>query len=69
MSRVVNVARNEGTEDRVVRVMLGLGLLALTVVGPHTPWGFVGLVPLATGLAGYCPLYSVFGITTCPSRR
>ncbi len=56
---------NEGTADRVIRVAIGLALLSLTVVGPHTPWGWVGLVPLATGLLGFCPLYRLIGISTC----
>lgn len=58
---------NEGTVDRTIRVVAGVAILALTVVGPHTLWGLVGLVPLATGLIGYCPLYSVLGIRTCPA--
>jgi hypothetical protein len=56
---------NEGTIDRGVRVVLGLALISLMFVGPQTLWGLVGLVPLATGIAGYCPLYRVVGIRTC----
>jgi hypothetical protein len=56
---------NEGTADRVIRVLLGIALLSLTVVGPRTPWGYVGLVPLATGLFGFCPLYRIIGVNTC----
>lgn len=56
---------NEGTIDRVVRVALGLVLLSLVVVGPHTLLGLVGVVPLATGLFGFCPLYRVLGANTC----
>jgi hypothetical protein len=59
--------KNEGTLDRALRVILGLAVLSLTMVGPHSPWGLVGLVPLATGLIGFCPLYSVLGIRTCPA--
>lgn len=55
---------NEGTIDRAVRVILGVGLLALAFVGPKTPWGWVGLVPLFTGLVGSCPLYRVIGLNT-----
>ena len=55
---------NEGTIDRVLRVILGAGAIALVFVGPHTPWGWAGLVPLVTGLVGLCPLYSILGITT-----
>lgn len=57
--------RNEGSIDRVIRIALGVGLLSLVVVGPQTLWGLVGLVPLATGLVGTCPVYSLLGIKTC----
>jgi len=56
---------NEGTIDRVLRVIVGLALIAIVFIGPQTPWGWVGLVPLLTGLAGTCPLYSILGICTC----
>ncbi len=59
-------SRNEGTLDRVLRVAVGLVLLSLVFVGPATPWGWLGVVPLATGLLGSCPLYTVLGISTCP---
>lgn len=57
---------NEGKWDRIARVIVGLGLLSLTVLGPQTLWGLVGLVPLITGIVGFCPLYKVFGLSTCP---
>lgn len=57
---------NEGTVDRALRVVLGLGLLSLVFVGPHTLWGLVGLVPLLTGAIGSCPIYTAFGFSTCP---
>ncbi len=59
------MTRNEGTIDRVFRVVLGLALLSLIVVGPHTWLGLVGLIPLVTGFVGFCPLYRVLGISTC----
>lgn len=59
---------NEGNVDRVVRIAMGLGLLALIFVGPKTLWGLVGVIPLVTGLFGTCPLYRVVGISTCPIR-
>lgn len=62
------MARNEGTLDRALRVILGLVLIALVFVGPQTPWGWIGVVPLLTGLVGMCPLYSVLGINTCKVR-
>ncbi|WP_405225537.1 MULTISPECIES: YgaP family membrane protein [Lentisalinibacter] len=60
--------RNEGTVDRGVRVTAGLVLLSLVFIGPQTPWGWIGLVPLATGLIGWCPAYSLFGIRTCKTE-
>lgn len=59
-------SRNEHRIDRGVRIVLGLALLSLVFVGPQTPWGLVGAVPLLTGLAGTCPLYSMAGLSTCP---
>jgi hypothetical protein len=56
---------NEGTIDRFLRVTAGIVLIALVFVGPKTPWGWLGIVPLATGLLGTCPLYSILGINTC----
>ncbi|BES73135.1 DUF2892 domain-containing protein [Marinobacter nanhaiticus D15-8W] len=60
------MVRNEGRIDRVLRVLVGLVLLSLTLIGPQSLWGLVGLVPLITGLVGYCPLYRVLGLNTCP---
>lgn len=62
------MSRNEGTIDRALRVIVGLVLLALVFVGPKTAWGWIGLVPLLTGLVGTCPIYSLLGINTCPRR-
>ncbi len=61
--------RNEGTVDRTLRVILGLGLLSLVFIGPQTPWGWIGVVPLVTGLMGSCPLYTVLGLSTCPMKE
>jgi len=57
---------NESVLDRVVRGGVGVGLLSLVFLGPHTLWGLFGLVPLITGLVGFCPLYGLFGLSTCP---
>jgi len=57
--------KNVGTADRIARIILGLVLLSLAFVGPATPWGYIGIVPLATALIGWCPAYSIFGIKTC----
>jgi len=61
--------RNEGTLDRALRIILGLILLSLVFVGPQTLWGLVGIVPLATGLLGHCPLYRLVGLSTCPLKN
>lgn len=60
--------RNEGTIDRILRVIAGLVLIALTFVGPQTPLGWIGVVPLLTGLVGFCPAYMLFGLRTCPLK-
>jgi hypothetical protein len=65
----VVMKRNEATFDRVLRVVIGIGLLSLVFVGPTTVLGYIGLIPLITGLVGYCPLYAVFGFATCPVQR
>jgi hypothetical protein len=51
--------------ERTLRVLVGLGVLSLVFVGPKTPWGYLGLLPVVTGLSGICPLYSIFGFSTC----
>lgn len=61
--------RNEGMIDRVLRVVVGLAIMSLVFIGPQTPWAWIGLVPLVTGLVGYCPVYSLFGLRTCPMPR
>lgn len=60
---------NEATWDRGIRIVIGLVLLSLTVIGPKTLWGLVGLIPLITGLVGFCPLYRLIGVSTCPARK
>ena len=56
---------NEHMIERVVRVVLGLAVLSLAFVGPQTMWGYLGLVPIATGLLGTCPIYTLLGVSTC----
>lgn len=63
------MTRNEGKTDRVLRVVVGVVLISLVFVGPQTAWGWIGLVPLVTGLAGNCPVYSLLGINTCGLRH
>ena len=57
--------KNEGKIDRILRVVLGAALISLVFVGPQTAWGWVGLIPLVTGLIGNCPVYSLLGLNTC----
>ena len=59
---------NEGALDRGLRIIIGLALLAAVFVGPRTPLGWVGLIPLITGLVGRCPAYNCFGVRTCSTR-
>jgi hypothetical protein len=60
---------NVGNLDRVARIVLGLGLLSLTVMGPQTWLGLLGLIPLATAIMGFCPLYTLFGFSSCPVKQ
>jgi Protein of unknown function (DUF2892) len=61
-------AKNVGSADRVFRILLGIALISLVFVGPQTPWGWIGVVPLFTGLFGTCPLYSMLGFSSCPKK-
>lgn len=56
---------NEHHIERAIRVVLGLFLLAIVFVGPKTPFGWIGVLPLVTGLIGSCPAYTLFGFSTC----
>ena len=60
---------NVGSIDRVLRVVIGVVLVALAVTGTIGPWGWIGLVPLATAALGFCPLYAILGFSTCPSKK
>lgn len=59
---------NVGSMDRIARIVLGIILIALVFVGPKTAWGWIGIVPLATGLLRTCPLYSILGMNTCSMK-
>lgn len=61
--------QNVGSLDRIARILIGVVLIALVFVGPKTPWGWLGLIPLGTALLGTCPLYTLFGISSCGMRR
>ncbi len=56
---------NVGTVDRTVRIVVGLVLISLVFWGPQTNWGWIGLVPLVTGIVGWCPAYRLMDLDTC----
>ncbi len=60
---------NVGNIDKLMRIILGVVLISLVFVGPKTLWGVVGLVPLLTGMFGFCPLYKIFGLSSCPIKQ
>jgi hypothetical protein len=60
---------NMGGIDRILRIVVGLALIALTLMGTIGPWGWIGIVPVATAALGMCPLYSMLGMSTCPAKR
>ena len=63
---------NVGGIDRVARIVVGAALVGATAVGPWaevlSPWGYIGVVPLLTGLVGYCPAYSLIGMNTSQAK-
>lgn len=58
---------NEGNGDRLFRAVLGLGVISLVFIGPKTPWGWLGVIPLVTAAIGWCPAYTLLGMNTCKS--
>ena len=60
---------NLGTIDRILRLLVGLVLIALVFTGPQINWGWIGLIPLATALVGNCPVYSLLGFSTCSTKK
>ena len=59
---------NVGGMDRILRIVAGLALIGLTLTGTIGAWGWIGVVPLATGAVGFCPLYPLLGLNTCPKK-
>ena len=57
--------QNVGGIDKILRIIVGIALIAATVLGYLPIWGYIGVVPLVTGLIGFCPLYPLFGLSTC----
>jgi len=60
---------NVGGTDRVLRILAGVALIALTLTGTIGAWGWIGVVPLATGLIGWCPAYPLLGMNTCKANK
>lgn len=60
---------NVGTADRIIRIVVGLALIAPAAVGRIGWWGYLGIIPLATGIFRFCPAYLPFGIRTCPMTK
>lgn len=60
--------RNAGNIDRALRAIVGLAAISLVFIGPQTPWGWLGLVPLAAAITGRCPAFALFGAKTCSAK-
>jgi len=59
---------NVGGIDRVLRILVGLALISLVFIGPKVIWGWIGIVPLLTGIFKFCPAYKLIGVNTCPTK-
>jgi hypothetical protein len=57
--------KNIGGLERLARVILGIAVISLAFVGPKTPWAYLGIIPFATALIGWCPAYALLGFSTC----
>ena len=60
---------NVGGIDKILRIVVGITLVALTALGMIPVWGYIGVVPLLTGLIGWCPAYPLLGMNTCPMKK
>ncbi|BAL23267.1 DUF2892 domain-containing protein [Azoarcus sp. KH32C] len=60
---------NVGGIDKILRIIAGLLLITLAALGMGTPWTWIGVVPLVTGLMGWCPAYTLLGLNTCPMKK
>lgn len=60
---------NLGSIDRIIRIIIGAVLIGLTLAGSIGNWGWIGVIPLVTGLIGSCPLYKIFGFSSCPLKK
>ncbi len=64
----IPMTKNVGGVDRTLRIVAGLALIAAAATGAIGVWGYIGLVPLATGLMGWCPPYAILGFNTCKTK-
>jgi hypothetical protein len=60
---------NVGSIDRIARILIGLGLIVATLLGVIGPWGWIGVIPLATGVFRFCPAYMPFGLSSCQVKK
>ncbi len=60
---------NVGSTDKILRIVAGLVLIALAIMDIGAPWTWIGVVPLVTGLVGWCPAYTLLGMNTCPLKK
>ena len=60
---------NVGGIDRILRIVVGLALIGATLAGMIGVWGWIGVVPLLTGIFQFCPAYAIFGMNTCPMKK
>ncbi|OGB17961.1 MAG: hypothetical protein A2W72_12420 [Burkholderiales bacterium RIFCSPLOWO2_12_67_14] len=63
------MSKNEGGIDRILRIVAGLALIAAAATGNIGVWGYIGVVPLLTGLMGWCPVYTMLGLNTCSVKK
>lgn len=62
------MTKNVGGIDRILRIVVGLALIAAAATGAIGVWGYIGVVPLLTGLVGWCPPYALLGFNTCKTK-
>lgn len=65
----MNFVKNVGPADKIARLVVGALLILLALMGQIGAWGWIGVVPIATALMGWCPAYTLFGIKTCPTSN
>lgn len=68
-SKELKMKCNAGMIDRALRVIAGLVLIALAATSTIGVWGWIGVVPLLTGIVGFCPAYAIFGMNTCSTKK